>query len=269
MNDLSYAIQAMEYGASSYILKLSMNVSDLRNTLDKVSMELKEQAKEKQESIRLQTNDPYLPWELEKQFIQAFEQRNVERCLQLLDEIWSMFRRNQTSLNQVKAVTERLATTCRRIVKINLSDVDDIYEAHSIEALHEYLKVKVQQLITQIAEQAGELTSHPEINKILSYIHQHYEQDITVKMMARYVIMSENYVSALFRQKTGKNLISYLHEIRINKAKQYLETTDYPVSEIGHLVGFANDNYFIRIFKRYTSQTPSQYRDHYLKTKRR
>lgn len=169
MNDLSYAIQAMEYGASSYILKLSMNVADLRNTLDKISSELQKQFQEPQPSMHLQSN---------------------------------------------------------------------------------------------------ELTSHPEINKIITYIHQHYDQDITVKMMARYVIMSENYVSALFRQKTGKNLIRYLHEIRINKAKQYLETTDYPVNEIGHLVGFANDNYFIRIFKRFTKQTPSQYREQFLKAKR-
>src|SRR5690606_10329393 len=47
MNELHYAIQAMEYGAASYILKLSMSVEDLRKTLSKISKELREQEQER------------------------------------------------------------------------------------------------------------------------------------------------------------------------------------------------------------------------------
>lgn len=168
MNEFEYVRQAMEYGASNYILKLSMSVNSLRETLQKISQELVKQ----DEAVR----------------------------------------RSHTP-----AAAEQ-------------------------QPAHE------------------ELTSHPEIQKILQYLHAHYSQDITVKSMSQYVMMAENYVSTLFKKKTGQTLIHYLHQVRVNQAIEYLLHSDLPVYEIGNRVGFVNDNYFIKIFKRLTAQTPSQYR---------
>lgn len=78
--------------------------------------------------------------------------------------------------------------------------------------------------------------------------------------MSRYVMMGENYISALFKKKTGHTLIHYLHGVRMEKAAVFLRETDLPVHEVGHRVGFPSDNYFIKIFKRWTGCTPSQYR---------
>lgn len=171
LGEFEYVRQAMEYGASNYILKLSMSVNDLRETLQKI-------------------------------------RRELERS------------RAQTALAADHASGQRPNS-------------------------HETVLPR---------------TSHPEINKILAYIEQNYDQDITVKSLSRYVIMGENYVSALFKKKTGKTLIHYLHEVRIRKAMELLEQTDLPVCEIGMKVGFVNDNYFIKIFKRIAGTTPSQYR---------
>ncbi|HIW32199.1 MAG TPA: response regulator [Candidatus Paenibacillus intestinavium] len=102
--------------------------------------------------------------------------------------------------------------------------------------------------------------NHPEINKIIAYIEEYYDKDITVKSLAQYVMMGENYISALFKKKLGQNLIHYLHEFRINKSKELLLQSDLAVGEVGVRVGFMNDNYFIKIFKRFTGTTPSQFR---------
>lgn len=107
---------------------------------------------------------------------------------------------------------------------------------------------------------SGPVVSHPEISKIIEYIGEHYDRDITVKSMSRYVMMGENYISALFKKKTGHTLIHYLHGVRMEKAAVFLRETDLPVHEVGHRVGFPSDNYFIKIFKRWTGCTPSQYR---------
>lgn len=264
MNELDYAIQAMEHGASSYILKLSMNVADLRKTLEKISAELKEEHQQGDVKRRqLNGEAEGLPWELEKLFLQAFESLNAERCEEMLERMWDHFRQHHISIHIVKAETERLSVTCHRIAEQSMGLIEERIAPHSYSSLLDYMKVTVHQLVQRMAERSGGLTSHPEINKIIMYVHQHYDEDITVKAMARYVTMGENYISALFRQKTGKTFIRYLHEIRINKAIDYLQTTDLPIHEIGHKVGFANDNYFIRIFKRFTKLTPSQYREQY------
>lgn len=175
MSDFEYVRQAMEYGASNYILKLSMSVNSLRETLRKISTELlKQQESREAVVVTAKSNGPDIPG-----------------LPPLLPEA---------------------------------------------------------------------VTSHPEIQKILQYIHANYPQDITVKSMSQYVMMGENYVSTLFKKKTGQTLIHYLHQVRVNQAVQYLIHSDLPVYEIGNRVGFVNDNYFIKIFKRLTAYTPSQFR---------
>ena len=77
--------------------------------------------------------------------------------------------------------------------------------------------------------------------------------------------MNENYLSGLFKKKTGEPLIGYIHRTRINHAvKHLLDNPEMTVSSIAESVGFMNDNYFIKIFKRINKKTPSQYRrEHY------
>lgn len=174
IGDFEAMRQAMEYGASNYILKLSMSVKDLRETLAKVSKEL--------------------------------------------------------SAGQAAG------------------------------ALRPHGAPQEQAARPSAAQR--ERITHPEVNKIIQYIEQNYDQDITLGSLAKYVMMGENYVSALFKKKTGETLIHYLHRMRVDKAIELLMNTDLPVNRIGQRVGFMNDNYFIKIFKRMTGTTPSQYRNH-------
>ncbi|MRN52871.1 response regulator transcription factor [Paenibacillus monticola] len=184
MSEFEYVRQAMEYGASNYILKLSMSVNSLRDTLRKVSSEL-----------------------------------------------------DASAQPVVNSVTEEIVPVDDEVAVVATSGFQSLLEP------------------------VGEpVVTHPEINKIIEYIGQNYDQDISVKFMSRYVMMGENYVSALFKKKTGHTLIHYLHGVRMEKAATYLRETDLPIHEVGHRVGFANDNYFIKIFKRWTGCTPSQYR---------
>jgi two-component system response regulator YesN len=183
MGDFEYMRQAIEYGASNYVLKLSMSVNDLREMLLKISEEL-----------------------------------------------------------------TRVSQTNGRVLHSQPA-------AHALQDRHERVNTEQEKLGINL-----DTISHPEVSKILAYIEQNFAQDITVKSLSLYVMMGENYVSALFKKKTGQTLIHYLHQFRVNKAIQYLQQTELSVNEIGAKVGFANDNYFIKIFKRLVGSTPSQYR---------
>jgi two-component system response regulator YesN len=104
------------------------------------------------------------------------------------------------------------------------------------------------------------LTGHREVDKAVAYIHQHYSSDVTLKAVAALVAMDEAYFSGLFKKKTGATLIHYIQQVRIDHAKGWLEQTELSVAEIGERVGFPNANYFIKIFRRWTRRTPSEYR---------
>ncbi|MDQ0721006.1 two-component system response regulator YesN [Paenibacillus sp. W4I10] len=196
MGEFEYVRRAMEYGASNYILKLSMSVNSLRDTLRKVSAELGASTEAQTETDHLEV-PPSTP-----------------------------------VLTSTPDLPNSLTVSSAPLPETDLP-------------------------FTPVREP---IVKHPEISKIIQYIGQHYDQDITVKSMSRYVMMGENYVSALFKKKTGHTLIHYLHGVRMEKAAEYLRETDLPVQEIGYRVGFGSDNYFIKIFKRWTGCTPSQYR---------
>lgn len=163
MSDFEYVRQAMEYGASNYILKLSMKVQSLMDALAKVDLELRKQK-------------------------------------------------------------------------------------------------------PALGDQLGELglrqsqSGHPEVDKLIQYMSEHYRRNISLHDLAVYVSMDEKYVSTLFKKKTGINVIQHIHRLRIQEAKQMLAHTDLTIAEIGVRVGYENDNYFIKTFKRFTDLTPNAYR---------
>ncbi|MNH46944.1 HTH-type transcriptional regulator YesS [compost metagenome] len=72
--------------------------------------------------------------------------------------------------------------------------------------------------------------------------------------------MNPNYFSKLFKQETGKNYIEYVTEARMEWASRLLKETPAKVSEIAKRVGYEDMKHFNQLFKRYSGETPSQYR---------
>ena len=72
--------------------------------------------------------------------------------------------------------------------------------------------------------------------------------------------ISEQYLSSLFKQNQGINFSTYVEDVRIDKAKDYLKTTGLSVGEIAGLVGYGSTNSFCRAFKRVTGINASEYR---------
>jgi AraC-like DNA-binding protein len=85
--------------------------------------------------------------------------------------------------------------------------------------------------------------------------------ELNVKHVAARLKCSPDYLSHLFRNKTGEKLIQYIQRMRIIGAMAALETTNLYVSEIAWSSGFQDPAYFARVFKKFTGKTPQEYRD--------
>lgn len=212
-------------------------------------------------SIREQPGfDPILTWRNERKLIQSLEQGRLENFDELITDLWHDMERQAYSNLFVKQTALQLNHLLEKVSGITLLTAEDILHTTSHLQLLNLFR-------SSLSKHRGLLnceaivTDHQEINKILEYIKTQFDQAITLKSMARYVAMDEHYVSSLFKKKTGKNFIDYLHDIRIENAKHYLNHTEMSVNEIGQRVGFVYDNYFIKIFKRQTGMTPSQFRN--------
>ena len=92
------------------------------------------------------------------------------------------------------------------------------------------------------------------------YIREHYHSELSMQDVARAMNYSEAYFCKLFKQCFKVNFSAYLNEFRVEKARELLATTRLSVREVSVACGYSDSNYFARVFKRITGQTPSEYR---------
>lgn len=95
---------------------------------------------------------------------------------------------------------------------------------------------------------------------IRSYIGKNYQDDISMQSAAQAMGYSEAYFCKLFKQCFRVNFSAYLNEYRIEKAKAMMADPRINIKDIGAACGYSDSNYFARVFKRITGQTPSDYR---------
>ncbi len=98
------------------------------------------------------------------------------------------------------------------------------------------------------------------IMNAIRYIDQNFHQHLTLQKIADSVYISAPYLSKLFKQKMGINLMAYLHSVRLEKAKELLADPNLSVMVIAERVGYSNEKVFIQKFKQYNAMTPSQFR---------
>ena len=99
------------------------------------------------------------------------------------------------------------------------------------------------------------------VQKAIQYVEVHYGGRITLKDMSEELHLSPNYLCELFKRHTGKNLMEYVTEYRMMKARTYLNHVEYKVSDVAEMVGYKEAKYFSSTFKKIYGMTPLEYRN--------
>lgn len=97
------------------------------------------------------------------------------------------------------------------------------------------------------------------ITAILRYIQNNY-QTLTLTETARFFSYSEAHLSRLIKKFTGQSFSNTIQTIRLQKAAKLLTQTSLSISEIADRTGYADNNYFHKVFKHHFDMTPLQYR---------
>ena len=101
---------------------------------------------------------------------------------------------------------------------------------------------------------------HSQKDVIKDYIDRNYKKDISAKDVAGILGYSDVYFSKVFKQLFDDNFINYLTKIRMDRAKLLLKDVSFNIKEVGKSVGYADSNYFTKVFKRSIGMSPSEYR---------
>lgn len=106
-----------------------------------------------------------------------------------------------------------------------------------------------------------------ECHFIEQYINKHYHEDITLELLSEKAYMNKFYLVHAFKQYKGISPINYLIRLRIQQAKELLETTNYSIASISDSCGFSSQSYFSQVFKKSCGMTPNAYRKNHDHTK--
>lgn len=98
------------------------------------------------------------------------------------------------------------------------------------------------------------------INEIAEYITRDYQYNISLADIAQKFFISKSYLSKIYKEVTGFTVNEYINVVRIKKAQQLLENTEYSITQIAELIGYDSITYFEKVFKKYIELSPLQYR---------
>lgn len=116
-------------------------------------------------------------------------------------------------------------------------------------------------IVKLILSNIEQISENPVIAKTKMYIRDNLQNRITLNDLAEKAGYSPNYLDALFKKTTGVSLINYIMQERVDFSKRLIDEGVLSLKEISEAVGIDDYNYFSRIFKKISKQTPSSYRD--------
>lgn len=133
------------------------------------------------------------------------------------------------------------------------------------------IKKALEKLIPTTSDQAApfvnRIDEHREIIKVVEYIDNHLSKELSLDFLSGLVHLNAQYLCRLFKQVTGYTMKQYITIRRLEKAKVLFQSSNDTITEISSKCGFADANYFARVFKKMEGITPTQYQQQVLATK--
>ena len=136
----------------------------------------------------------------------------------------------------------------------------EIMGMNAASELRQWFIEKIMEACQNILSKRAE-KSNSIIGMAKDYIKTNYNRDISLDDVSRVVNISPYYFSKIFKESTGENFIEYVTNIRIDRAKELLGTSEYSMKEICSMVGYSDPNYFSRSFKKNVGVTPTEYKE--------
>lgn len=136
--------------------------------------------------------------------------------------------------------------------------MEEILKLEGEKELQVYLQLQLHGML-EMLRQYQKVNYNRIIQQALDYIGENYQQSMMLEDVAGYLRISPFYLSKLLKKHTGKNFTDLLAGKRIEQARILL-AGPMSIKEVTFQVGFNSQNYFTKIFKKYTGMTPTEYK---------
>lgn len=173
-------------------------------------------------------------------------------------------------LTSIQLLCQKLLIDCLIILEKECEDLDDWYRRKGNNILttnfHNYsvdeLENFFHNLIGEVCGQIGRTRKDDRkkaVDMARQIIARNYHSDLNIEKIAKELHYSKNYFGQLFKQEMGMSVNEYINQVRVQKAKALLLDGNLKIGQIAEKVGFSDQQYFSRIFKKIVGCMPSEY----------
>lgn len=161
--------------------------------------------------------------------------------------------------------TSRVSVLCRQLLDFSNTDY---YTRSIIDYLMTTLVFEIShQTVDNFARNRTNSRDNLLFANMIGWIKIHLNSNISLNDVALKFNFNKNYLAKLFKQKMGVTINEYINSLRMDKAKELLTQTELSIKEIAYSVGFEDEKYFMRIFKKSELVTAKQYRNTFCNTR--
>lgn len=209
-----------------------------------------------------------LPPEMQKEFIYALEIRNIEKTEQIFSRVIQSIKTEHPEREQAIDVCMKMCYLISSVVMEGNVIVENAcggvrvsayaYQHKSIASILEWLKRLEQEVVSSFG-----VPENGQISVVIidakKYIKEHLESKFSLDDVAQFLNISSGYLSSAFKKQTNMGFSDYVTAERIVRAQELLAVGTYKVYEVAWKLGFDNQYYFSKVFKKTTGKTPSEF----------
>lgn len=165
----------------------------------------------------------------------------------------------QLIANIYKEINEKFGDALTRAQELIVQSISDIAKEDRLKNQIKLATNLLTELQIMVIEKRNTKNVYF-IERAEKYISENYASGITLEKISERLRISPYYLCRMFKSVRGVNMLDYITNVRLEKAKEYMKDANVSVKEISVNLGFSDPNYFCKVFKRVTGMTPSEYR---------
>ncbi len=183
-------------------------------------------------------------------------------CLKLKTEAEVIQEISENDLDRMIILPVYTNKVDSRRFHIMFNQLLDLYEEKKHKNyLNAYLSCLLYELTSEITNYLIQKNFNGnQLQPIQDWIRIHAFENITLEHIANHFKYNKNYLSRIYKQNTGIGISEQIIKFRLKHAKELLTETDLSIIEIASEVGYDDSKYFMRLFKKFETVTPTQYR---------
>ncbi|WP_271753576.1 AraC family transcriptional regulator [Cohnella sp. JJ-181] len=212
----------------------------------------------------------HMPPELERKIVEGIKSGDSQRIDASLDKFVQYLA--SCPYDQIMTNIMQITITIRQTLKemndhrVLPIDIDmnalsmRIWEMESLEEIRQVILQSMKEINQQKTDDSGGRNDIL-VTTIKDIVRQnHADLNLSLQTIATMMKLSADYMGRMFKKSEMMSVADYINEVRLNHAKEMLENEKYTITEIMEKVGFANQSYFFKLFKKKLGSTPGDYR---------